>query len=63
VKARTAALNQIGSILVSAPESIRAKYGPLKSTDRADALARLRPAGDAVHTAVLTALETLERAF
>ncbi|MFE9890335.1 helix-turn-helix domain-containing protein [Streptomyces scopuliridis] len=43
MKARTAALNQIGSILVSAPEAIRAKYSPLKSTDRADALARLRP--------------------
>lgn len=61
VKARTAALNQIGSILVSAPEAIRAKYSPLKSTDRADALARLRPAGDTVHTAVLTALKTLAR--
>ncbi|MFE1935910.1 IS110 family transposase [Streptomyces sp. NPDC059474] len=61
VKARTAALNQIGSILVSAPEAIRAKYGPLKSTDRADVLARQRPAGDAVHTAVLTALKTLAR--
>ncbi|WP_256361761.1 transposase [Streptomyces sp. TRM70350] len=61
VKTRTAALNQIGSILVCAPEAIHAKYGPLKSTDRADALARLRPAADAVHTAVLTALKTLAR--
>ncbi|AUA10551.1 IS110 family transposase [Streptomyces sp. SID8382] len=61
VKARTAALNQIGSILVCVPEAIRAKYGPLKSTDRADALARQRPAGDTVHTAVLTALRTLAR--
>ncbi|WP_432194631.1 IS110 family transposase [Streptomyces sp. bgisy027] len=61
VKARTAALNQIGSILVWAPEAIRARYGPLRSMDRADALARLRPAGDALHTAVLTALRTLAR--
>ncbi|WP_326718250.1 IS110 family transposase [Streptomyces sp. NBC_00243] len=61
VKARTAALNQIGHILISAPEAIRAKYGPLKAKDRTDALARLRPAGDAVHTAVLTALKSLAR--
>lgn len=61
IKARTAALNQIGSILVTAPETIRAKYGRLKGTDRTDALARLRPAGDAVHIAVLTALKSLAR--
>ncbi|PZT74125.1 IS110 family transposase [Streptomyces sp. AC1-42W] len=61
VKARTAALNQIGHILISAPDSIRAKYGQLKGTDRTDTLARLRPAGDAVHAAVLTALKSLAR--
>ncbi|MFI1567166.1 IS110 family transposase [Streptomyces sp. NPDC020490] len=61
VKARTAALNQIGHILISAPEAVRAKYGRLKGTDRTDTLARLRPAGDAVHTAVLTALKSLAR--
>jgi transposase len=61
VKARTAALNQIGSILITAPETIRAKYGRLKGTDRTDILARLRPSGDAVHTAVLTALKSLAR--
>ncbi|MGA5283399.1 IS110 family transposase [Streptomyces griseoincarnatus] len=61
VKARTAALNQIGHILISAPEAIRAKYGPLKGTARTDALARLRPSGDPVHTAVLTALKSLAR--
>lgn len=61
VKARTAALNQIGHILISAPEAIRAKYGPLKGTARTDALARLRPSGDPVHTAVLTALRSLAR--
>ncbi|MFD0511805.1 IS110 family transposase [Streptomyces aureus] len=61
VKARTAALNQIGSILITAPETIRAKYGRLKGTDRTDILAQLRPAGDAVHTAVLAALKSLAR--
>ncbi|WP_319254066.1 transposase [Streptomyces sp. ID05-39B] len=52
VKARTAALNQIGHILISAPEVIRAKYGRLKGTERTDVLAPLRPGGDAVHTAL-----------
>ncbi|PJM91773.1 IS110 family transposase [Streptomyces sp. CB01373] len=61
IKARTAALNQIGNILITAPEAIRAKYGQLKGTNRTDALARLRPAGDTVHTAVLTALKSLAR--
>lgn len=61
VKARTAALNQIGSILIAAPETVRARYGHLKGTDRTDALARLRPAGDSVHTAVLSALKSLAR--
>ncbi|MET9648661.1 IS110 family transposase, partial [Streptomyces syringium] len=61
VKARTAALNQIGSILISAPETIRSKYGPLNSMDRTHALARIRPTGDAVHIAVLTALKALAR--
>ncbi|MBJ6613038.1 MULTISPECIES: IS110 family transposase [unclassified Streptomyces] len=61
VKARTAALNQITHILITAPEAVRAKYGRLKGTDRTDVLARLRPAGDAVHIAVLTALKSLAR--
>ncbi|MFI8952931.1 IS110 family transposase [Streptomyces sp. NPDC053750] len=61
IKARTAALNQIGNVLISAPEAIRAKYGQLKGTDRTEALARLRPAGDALHIAVLTALKSLAR--
>ncbi|MFI8372472.1 IS110 family transposase [Streptomyces sp. NPDC085466] len=59
VKARTAALNQITHILVTAPDTIRAKFGQLKGTKRTDALARLRPAGDPVHIAVLTALKSL----
>ncbi|KUN90247.1 IS110 family transposase [Streptomyces caeruleatus] len=59
VKARTAALNQIGHVLISAPEAIRAKYGRLTGRARTDALARLRPAGNAVNVAVLTALKSL----
>lgn len=61
IKARTAALNQIGHILISAPEAIRAKYGHLTGRARTDALARLRPTGDPVHVAVLTALKSLAR--
>ncbi|MFF9473657.1 IS110 family transposase [Streptomyces roseolus] len=61
VKAHTAALNQITHILITAPESIRATFGQLKGADRTDALAQLRPAGDAVHVAVLTALKSLAR--
>lgn len=61
VKARTAALNQIGQLLITAPEAIRARYEHLKGTARTDALARLRPAGDALHVAVLTALKSLAR--
>lgn len=61
VKARTAALNQITHLLFTAPETIRTRYGQLNGTDRTDALARLRPTGDAVHTAVLTALKSLAR--
>ncbi|MGW4898832.1 IS110 family transposase [Kitasatospora sp. NPDC004240] len=59
VKARTAALNQIGQILITAPEAVRAEFGRLKGANRTDALAGLRPAGDAVHVAVLTALKSL----
>ncbi|MGA4997184.1 IS110 family transposase [Streptomyces arboris] len=61
VKARTAALNQIGNVLITAPEAIRATYGQLKGADRTEALARLKPAGDALHIAVLTALKSLAR--
>lgn len=61
VKARTAALNQVGHILISAPDAIRARYRALHGKPLIEALARLRPTGDAVHTAVLTALKSLAR--
>ena len=40
VKARTAALNQIGHILITAPDSIRTKYEVLPGDKRIDALVR-----------------------
>ncbi|MFG2836429.1 IS110 family transposase [Streptomyces zaomyceticus] len=61
VKARTAAINQIGHILVSAPDGIRDRYRALRGKTLIDTLARQRPHGDAVHTAVLTALKSLAR--
>ncbi|MGW2588593.1 IS110 family transposase, partial [Streptomyces virginiae] len=61
VKARTAAMNQIGHILISAPDAIRDRYRALHGKPLIDALARLRPTGDAVHTAVLTSLKSLAR--
>ncbi|WP_235502975.1 MULTISPECIES: transposase [unclassified Kitasatospora] len=61
VKARTATLNQIGHTLIGAPDDIRAKYGALQGEKRTEALARLRPTGDGVHTAILTALRTLAK--
>jgi transposase len=61
VKARTAALNQIGHILISAPGDIRTKYEALRGDKRIDSLARLRVGTDAVCAPVLTALRTLAR--
>ncbi|NUK16238.1 IS110 family transposase [Streptomyces lunaelactis] len=61
VKARTAAMNQIGHILISAPDAVRARYRALDGKALTDALAHLRPTGDTVHTAVLTALKSLAR--
>ncbi|MFD4322963.1 IS110 family transposase [Streptomyces sp. NPDC058548] len=61
VKARTAAINQIGHILVSAPDAIRDRYRGLRGKTLIDTLARQRLHGDTVHTAVLTALKSLAR--
>ncbi|MFC9330782.1 hypothetical protein [Kitasatospora sp. NPDC057015] len=60
-KARTATLNQIGHALIGAPGDIRAKYGALQGDNRTQALARIRPTGDGVHIAFLTALKTLAK--
>lgn len=45
MKARTAAINQIKSLLVSAPDRLRAKYRGLGSSALINALQRIRPSG------------------
>lgn len=52
IHARTAALNQIGHILISAPDSIRTEHEVLRGDRRIDAPARLRVSGDPVLTAM-----------
>lgn len=60
VKARTAALNQITSMLTTAPEPVRAKYRTLKEKSLIEALARCRPGNtDPIADTVLTALKAL----
>ncbi|MEV5136046.1 IS110 family transposase [Streptomyces syringium] len=61
VKARTATLNQIAHILITAPDNIRVKYTALRGKTQVDALSRLRPTGDGPRVALLTALKTLAR--
>lgn len=61
VKARTATLNQIVHILITAPDDIRVKYTALRGKTQVDAISRLRPTGDGPRVALLTALKTLAR--
>ncbi|WP_406397388.1 IS110 family transposase [Streptomyces sp. NBC_00879] len=61
VKARTATLNQITHILITAPDDIRVKYTALHGKTQIDTLSRLRPNGAATRVAVLTALKSLAR--
>jgi transposase len=62
VKARTAAMNQMTSMLITAPEPVRAKYRSLKEKSLVTALASCRPGGDdPIAAAVLTALRTLAK--
>ncbi|MGA8790397.1 MAG: IS110 family transposase [Paenarthrobacter sp.] len=56
MKARTIAINQIRSLLVSAPETIRAKYRGIATTAMITALARSRPTGHPADTEYITAL-------
>ena len=56
MKARTIAINQIRSLLVSAPETIRAKYRGLSTSAMITALARSRPSGHPAETGYITAL-------
>ena len=60
VKARTAAMNQIHHMLITAPESIREKYRPLKEKPLVNALAACRPGTQQpTHRGVLYALRVL----
>ena len=57
IKARTAAINQIKALLVSAPDKIRAKYRSLATSALISALQRTRPSGhlaDPEHVTLLT---------
>lgn len=59
-KARTATINQIHSLLVTAPSTVREKYRSLSGTKLLDALAACRPATQhGVTRAVLTSLKML----
>jgi transposase len=60
VKARTATMNQITAMLVTAPDPIRSKYRALQAQSLVTALTRCRPTTtDPLNLAVLTALKTL----
>lgn len=60
VKARTAAINQIHHMLITAPAAVREKYRPLKEKPLISALATCRPSiKDPTSHGVLTALKTL----
>lgn len=62
VKARTAAMNQIHHMLITAPAVVREKYRPLKEKALVNALATCRPSvKDPTSHGVLTALKTLAR--
>lgn len=62
IKARTAAMNQIHHMLITAPDPVREKYRPLKEKPLVNALASCRPGGqDLTIRAVLTALKTLAK--
>lgn len=63
VKARTAALRQIGSLLITAPDTVRARWANLTGHALTDTLAATRPgsAVDSVAAAAGQALRTLAR--
>lgn len=62
IKARTAAMNQIHHMLITAPATVREKYRPLKEKPLVNALASCRPGSqDPTTRAVLAALKTLAR--
>ena len=65
MKARTAAINQIKDLMVSAPEGIRAKYRGMVTSAMITTMARAKPGGhlaDPVHVTVWT-LKKLARRY
>ncbi|MEU0400693.1 hypothetical protein ABZ318_10620 [Streptomyces sp. NPDC006197] len=65
VKARTQALNQLRTLMVTAPSALRDKLRGLPTGLLIDTLARTRPAGDLADPAcaVKTALRRLARRY
>jgi transposase len=63
VKARTQTINQIRTLIVAAPETVRERLRGLSARDLVDSLARSRPAGDLADPAYATriALRRLAR--
>lgn len=63
VKARTAAINQIHQMLITAPQDIRTKYVALQGVSLIEALGRIRNVNsdDPVTNAVLTSLKALAK--
>jgi transposase len=63
IKARTAAVNELKDLLVTAPAGLREQLGGMRTAALVSACARLRPAGDPAtpHHAARTALRALAR--
>ena len=59
--ARVRSLNQIRHLSFTAPDDLRARLQPLRTSQLAAATARLRPSGDVVVSATKLALRTLGR--
>jgi transposase len=63
VKARTAAINELRAVLVTAPQGLRERFVGLGQRELIDTAARLRRAGDVVEQAVRTSLRSLARRY
>ncbi|WP_328834619.1 transposase [Streptomyces europaeiscabiei] len=65
IKARTQTVNQIRTLIITAPAEVREQFRGLPTTELIDCLARSRPAGDLADPAcaVRTALRRLARRY
>ena len=61
VQARTAALNQLSALLVTAPEHVRERLGALSGERLAQAAARLRPRPDVINGVLRRLGQRVER--